>query len=75
MSMPRPPLTVFYSPAFVVEGKSETVTKARLVAELIEAGKAGEVWLEAPKPATRQDRKSTRLNSSHEGISRMPSSA
>ena len=53
--MPRPPLTVFYSPAFVVEGKSETVTKARLVAELIEAGKAGEVWLEAPKPATRQE--------------------
>lgn len=53
--MPPPPLTVFYSPAYVVEGKSETVTKARLVAELIEAGKAGEVWLEAPKPATRKE--------------------
>ena len=50
-----PPLTVFYSPAYVVEGKSETVTKARLVAEMVEAGKAGEVWLEAPKLATRKE--------------------
>ncbi len=50
-----PPLTVFYSPAYVVEGKTETVTKSRLVAEMIEAGKAGEVWLEAPKPATRKE--------------------
>lgn len=50
-----PPLTVYYSPAYVVEGKAETVTKARLVAELIEAGKAGEVWLEAPKFATRKE--------------------
>ena len=50
-----PPLTVFYSPAYVVEGRSETVTKARLVAEMIEAGKAGEVWLEAPKFATRKE--------------------
>ena len=50
-----PPLTVYYSPAYVVEGKTETVTKARLVAELIEAGKAGEVWLEAPKFATRKE--------------------
>lgn len=50
-----PPLTVYYSPAYVVEGKTETVTKARLVAELIEAGKAGEVWLEAPKLATRKE--------------------
>ena len=50
-----PPLTVFYSPAYVVEGRSETVTKSRLVAELIESGKAGEVWLEAPKFATRQE--------------------
>jgi len=36
-----PPLTVYYSPAYVVEGKTETVTKAKLVAEMIEAGKAG----------------------------------
>ena len=50
-----PPLTVYYSPAYVVEGKTETVTKAKLVAEMIEAGKAGEVWLEAPKPATRKE--------------------
>lgn len=49
------PLTVYYSPAYVVEGKTETVTKARLVAGLIEAGKAGEVRLEAPKPATRKE--------------------
>ena len=53
--MSQPPLTVYYSPAYVVEGKSETVTKARLVAEMIEAGKAGEVWLEAPKLATRKE--------------------
>lgn len=53
--MSQSPLTVYYSPAYVVEGRMETVTKARLVAELIEAGKAGEVWLEAPKPATRKE--------------------
>ena len=53
--MPQPPLTVYYSPAYVVEGKSETVTKSKLVAEMIEAGNAGEVWLEAPKLATRQE--------------------
>jgi hypothetical protein len=53
--MAPPPLTVFYSPAYVVESKSETVTKSRLVAEMIEAGKAGEVWLEAPKFATRKE--------------------
>ena len=46
--MSQPPLTVFYSPAYVVEGKTETVTKSKLVAEMIEAGKAGEVRLEAP---------------------------
>lgn len=49
------PLTVFYSPAYVVEGKAETVTKAKLVAGMIEAGKAGEVWLEAPRLATRKE--------------------
>lgn len=48
--MSTQPLTVFYSPAYVVEGRMETVTKAKLVAELIESGKAGEVRL--------QDRKS-----------------
>ena len=53
--MPPPPLTVFYSPAYVVEGKIETVTKSKLVAEMIEAGKAGEVKLEAPKLATRKE--------------------
>ncbi|MEY4402754.1 MAG: hypothetical protein RIR91_789 [Verrucomicrobiota bacterium] len=41
--MPPAPLTVFYSPNYVVEGKSETVTKAKLVAGLIEAGRAGDV--------------------------------
>ena len=45
--MSQSPLTVYYSPAYVVEGKTETVTKAKLVAEMIEAGKAGEVWLAA----------------------------
>jgi len=53
--MSQPPLTVFYSPAYVVEGKIETVTKAKLIAGMIEAGKAGEVWLEAPKFATRKE--------------------
>ena len=53
--MSQPPLTVFYSPTYVVEGKTETVTKSKLVAEMIEAGKAGEVWLEAPKLATRKE--------------------
>ena len=53
--MSQPPLTVFYSPAYVVEGKTETVTKSKLVAEMIEAGQAGEVWLEAPKLATRKE--------------------
>jgi len=46
--MPTAPLTVFYSPAYVVEGRMETVTKAKLVAALIEAGLAGEVRLQAP---------------------------
>lgn len=49
------PLTVFYSPAYVVEGRMETVTKAKLVAELIEAGQAGDVRLQAPKLATRKE--------------------
>lgn len=48
------PLTVFYSSAYVVEGKTETVTKARLVAEMIEKGEAGEVRLVAPRLATRK---------------------
>ena len=50
-----PPLTVFYGPAYAIESRSETVSKSRLVAELIEAGKAGEVRLEAPRPATRKE--------------------
>lgn len=33
----------------------ETVAKSRLIAEMIEAGQAGEVWLAAPKPATRRE--------------------
>lgn len=49
------PLTVFYSSAYVVEGKTETVTKARLVAEMIEKGEAGEVRLVAPRLATRKE--------------------
>jgi len=49
------PLTIFYSPNYVVEGKSETVTKAKLVARLIEAGRAGDVRLQAPKLATRKE--------------------
>ena len=55
MGMPQTPLTVYYSPAYVVEGRTETVTKSKLVAEMIEAGKAGEVRLEAPKFATRKE--------------------
>lgn len=50
-----PPLTVFYSPAYAVEGRMETVTKSKLVAELIEQGQAGEVRLAAPKPVTRRE--------------------
>ena len=53
--MSQPPLTVFYRPAYVVEGKSETVTKSKLVAEMIAAGQAGVVRLEAPKLATRKE--------------------
>ena len=53
--MPNPPLTVYYSPAYAVDGRMETVSKSKLVAGLIEAGEAGEVWLEAPKPATRRE--------------------
>jgi len=53
--MSQPPLTVYYSPAYAVDGKMETVSKSKLVAGLIEAGEAGEVWLEAPKQATRQE--------------------
>jgi acetoin utilization deacetylase AcuC-like enzyme len=53
--MSQPPLTVYYSPAYAVDGKMETVSKSKLVAGLIEAGEAGEVWLEAPKPATRRE--------------------
>lgn len=49
------PLTVYYSPAYVVEGRMETVTKAKLVADLIEAGRAGAVRLRAPKLATRKE--------------------
>jgi len=54
LSVPSP-LTVFFSPAYVVKGKSETVTKSRLVAQLIEAGRAGDVRLLAPKAATRRE--------------------
>jgi acetoin utilization deacetylase AcuC-like enzyme len=53
--MPSAPLTVFYSPAYVVEGRMETVTKAKLVAELIASGQAGDVRLQAPKLATRKE--------------------
>ena len=55
LGMPNPPLTVYYSPTYAVDGKMETVSKSKLVAALIEAGEAGEVWLEAPKLATRQE--------------------
>ena len=55
LRMPNPPLTVYYSPTYAVDGKIETVSKSKLVAALIEAGEAGEVWLEAPKLATRQE--------------------
>ena len=53
--VPALPLTVFYSPAYVVEGRMETVTKARLVAERLEAGAAGAVVLRAPCPADRRE--------------------
>jgi acetoin utilization deacetylase AcuC-like enzyme len=49
------PLTVFYSPAYVVEGRMETVTKAKLVADLIASGQGGDAVLRAPKPATRRE--------------------
>lgn len=49
------PLTVFYSPAYVVESRMETVTKAKLVADLIESGRAGDVQLRAPRPVTREE--------------------
>lgn len=49
------PLTVFYSPAYAVPGRVETVSKSALVAGLIEAGTAGEVRLSAPHPATREE--------------------
>ena len=55
LRMPKPPLTVYYSPTYAVDGKMETVSKSKLVASLIESGAAGEVWLEAPKPATRRE--------------------
>jgi imidazoleglycerol phosphate synthase glutamine amidotransferase subunit HisH len=38
--MPNPPLTVYYSPTYAVDGKIETVSKSKLVAALIEAGEA-----------------------------------
>ena len=53
--MSQPPLTVFYSPAYAVEGRMETVSKSKLVAGLIESGAAREVRLAAPQPATRQE--------------------
>ena len=53
--MPSAPLVVFYSSAYVVKGKSETVTKSGVVAELIAAGQAGAVQLRAPKPVTRKE--------------------
>lgn len=49
------PLTVFFAPSYVVPGGVETTTKSGLVARLIEAGKAGDVLLQAPKPATRAE--------------------
>ena len=55
LRMPVLPLNVFYSPAYAVDGKSETVSKSKLVADLIEAGEAGEVCLKAPEFATRKE--------------------
>ncbi len=51
----KPPLKVYYDSTYVVKSTRETVTKSLLVAKLIEAGKAGKVLLEAPKPATRKE--------------------
>ena len=43
--------------------------------ELLELYKTGELELEQRKKVEKEDRKSTRLNSSHRCTSRMPSSA
>ena len=50
----------------------EGITQLGLGKNMVEALRC---WIEAFRIATRADRKSTRLNSSHLGISRMPSSA
>lgn len=55
MTSPPPPLTVFYAPAYVVPGGMETTTKSGIVAGFIEAGRAGDVRLRAPKSATRAE--------------------
>jgi len=55
VSSPATPLTVFYSPAYVVRGGVETTTKSGIIAKLIEAGQAGDVRLQAPKSATRAE--------------------
>ena len=52
---PRPPLRVFYSPAYVVESGLETVTKARYLARLLEDGEGGDVVVSAPQWATREE--------------------
>ena len=64
--------------ALVTSPSSETDTdakkKSRMQREMEELGR----WLESEDPQAerrREDRKSTRLNSSHSGESRMPSSA
>ena len=51
----KPPLKVYYDSTYVVKSTRETVTKSLLVAKLIQAGKAGKVVLEAPKPASRKE--------------------
>ena len=58
MSKTRPPhpfqgpLPVAYGPDYALHTGLETVTKSRLVAEMIMAGEAGDVHLFPPQPAT-----------------------
>ncbi len=48
-------MTVFYGPDYVVAGGMDTVAKAGLVADLIAAGRAGQVRLQAPMPVTAEE--------------------
>lgn len=55
MPLSPEPLTVFFAPSYVVSHGIETTTKSGVVARLIEEGRAGDVRLRAPKPATHDE--------------------